>query len=169
MSPPPDAVFHTFHRGLVQSHAELRDGARGIEAAAGGEDDAVTARLVAAFCQLLLNHHKAEDAFFFPAFRAAGRLRSSDVAFLAARDHEHVAIHRLCLALREAGERHGRGRAATDFRATVAGLVRELSAASLPHFAEEEAVLTPAHLATMISARGLGLVYRDMGKNWNRR
>jgi hypothetical protein len=164
-----DAVFENFHRGLVQVHSELREGASSIEAAVAQDDD-LTGRLVAGFCVTLLNHHKAEDVFLFPAFRAAGRLRTSDVGFLAARDREHVDIHRLCLELRDAGKRHqGGGDGAAAWRASVTRLIRDLAAASLPHFAEEEAVLTPAHVATMISGGELVAVYRDMGENWNRR
>jgi hypothetical protein len=164
-----DAVFENFHRGLVQVHGELREGASGIEAAVA-QDDELTRRRVAGFCLALLNHHKAEDVFLFPAFRAAGRLKTSDVGFLAARDREHVEIHRLCLELRDVGKRLRREEGAgAAWRASVTRLISDLAAASSPHFAEEEAVLTPAHVATMISGRDLVAVYRDMGENWNRR
>ena len=81
-------IFETFHRSLVQVHGELREGVRHIlDAVANTAKDASgTDALIASFSENLLNHHKAEDRFFFPAFRAAGRLRSSDVAFLDARD-----------------------------------------------------------------------------------
>src|SRR3954447_21490373 len=91
-------VYTNFHHALVQVHGDLLAGAARIEAAATAGDD--LHRVTEGFCQTLLDHHKAEDRFSFPAFRAAGRLRSSDVAFLAARDAEHVDIHRLCVELR---------------------------------------------------------------------
>jgi hypothetical protein len=160
----PPVVFESFHRGLLQVHGELREGAGQIEAAARGAvaEDVVTAP-IAGFCQTLLDHHKAEDRFFFPAFRA-GRLRSSDLAFLDARNAEHRDIHRLCLELREAGARQLAG-----WRLAVARLAGELAVLSAPHFAAEEAALTPQHLPALISADGLVSVYRDMGRNWNRR
>ena len=164
-------VFDNFHRGLVHVHCELRDDAHQIGlSAADIAADAATDTLIAGFCEQLQNHHKSEDTFFFPAFRAAGRLRSSDVAFLEARDAEHVEIHRLCLELRTTGERHQRGVLATrTWRTSVVELVRDLVAASLPHFTEEESSLTPEHVATMISSDDLVHVFRDMGENWNRR
>src|ERR1700745_1348142 len=134
-------VYTNFHRGLLQVHGELREAAGQIGAGAAG--DGPPQPLIAAFCQTLLDHHRSEDRFFFPAFRAAGRLRSSDVAFLAARDAEHLWIHRLCLALRALGEEAPGG---APWRQAVAARARELGAASAPHFAEEEATLTPAHL-----------------------
>jgi len=164
------AIHEQFHRGLVQIHDELRGGARAIADAAGNDRDtnaAAIKRLVSGFCQRLLDHHRSEDAFLFPAFRKAGRLRSSDVAFLDARDREHVTIHRLCLAIRDAGTRGDP--ASKPGRGTLASLVAELSTVSAPHFATEEHTLVPAHLAEIITSQELGRVYRDMGENWNRR
>jgi hypothetical protein len=155
-------VFDSFHRGLVQVHRELREGAAQIAAAAGATDDRMVQSLIAGFCQTLLDHHKSEDRFFFPAFRAGGRLRSSDVAFLDARDAEHRDIHRLCLELRD-GPRTG------GWRTAAAGIARELAALSAPHFAVEEATLTPRHLPALIAPQALVNVFRDMGQNWNRR
>lgn len=164
------AIHEQFHRGLVGVHDELRRGAHRLADAVAGEgptDAAAVERLVGPFCQRLLDHHKSEDAFLFPGFRKAGRLRSSDIAFLDARDAEHVTIHRLCLAIRRAGTRSELANA--PGRAAFASLVAELTAASAPHFATEEQTLVPAHLAEMITAEELGRVYRDMGENWNRR
>jgi hypothetical protein len=164
--PSAPSVFDNFHRGLVGVHGELREGAAQVEAGAlGAAADAEVAASIRGFCQTLLDHHKSEDRFFFPAFRAAGRLRSSDVAFLDARDAEHGDIHRLCLALRDgAGDNRG-----ARWRSAAAQVARDLAALSLPHFAAEEATLTPRHLATLIAPGDLVRVYRDMGENWNRR
>jgi hypothetical protein len=166
----PAAIHYQFHRGLVAVHDELRSGARGIAdmvRSGRAPDPANTKRLVSKFCQRLLDHHRSEDAFLFPGFRKAGRLRSSDIAFLDARDTEHVTIHRLCLAIRDAGTRGDL--ASTPARGTLAALVAELTAASTPHFAIEEQTLVPEHLAEIITGDQLGRVYRDMGENWNRR
>jgi hemerythrin-like domain-containing protein len=165
-------IFEKFHRSLVQVHGELRDGVRGILDAVvnTANDSNVTDERIAALCLNLLNHHKAEDAFFFPAFRAAGRLRSSDVAFLDARDAEHHEVHRLCLELREVGQAHQRGAVAPRvWRATVRRVCTELAAISAPHFDIEESTLTPTHVATLITIGELVAVYRDMGQKWNRR
>lgn len=156
-----------FHRGLLQVHAELRAAVAAIGAAVSGDtlNMAATRALIAHFCQELLNHHKAEDAFLFPAFRRIGRLAASDLAFLAERDDEHIEIHRLCLELRDTGARGGE----SGFRDAVAVLIGELAQRSGPHFEAEERVLTPAHLQTIITGAELAMVQRDMGQNWNSR
>jgi hypothetical protein len=168
----PDSapIFENFHRSLVNAHGELRAGLGAILTSAQSDDPRGTDPLIGAFCEELLDHHHAEDAFFFPAFRAAGRLRSSDVAFLDARDSEHRDVHRLCLELRDISTAHRR--AAVDDRTwlrAVARLAGELSAISRPHFAIEESTLTGQHVATMIAPSELVAVYRDMGENWHRR
>ena len=165
-------IFENFHKGLIQVHQELRHGAQAILdlAAADPRVPGDMAKLIAVFSETLLNHHKSEDAFFFPAFRAAGRLRSSDIAFLDARDAEHVGIHRLCVELRDLAARHERRAVATpNWYASTAGLVAELRSLSLPHFESEERALTPAHVADLISEPELAHIYRDMGENWHRR
>lgn len=168
-TPTPPAIFENFHRSLLQVHGELRTGVDGILAAVA-RNASGTGGLIASFCEELLNHHHAEDAFFFPSFRAAGRLRSSDVAFLDARDAEHRDVHRLCLELRDVARRHVQGEVADDaWRATVTRTAGELSAISIPHFAAEESALTAPHVATLITAEELTAVYRDMGENWHRR
>jgi hypothetical protein len=63
-----------FHRGLVHAKPDL-----------------------AHFCQELLEHRGAEDRFFVPGVRRAGRLISSDVAFRDARDAEHRHLGRVTL------------------------------------------------------------------------
>jgi hypothetical protein len=164
-------VHHTFHRSLIFAHARLRDAAEGLATAIvdSAQDRATDGRILE-LVEELENHHKSEAAFFFPAFRKAGRLKSSDVAFLDARDTEHIAIVELCGALRDAAVRHARGGLATSaWRPLVAATAAELLSAARPHFEVEERVLTGEHLVTLISARELQAVYRDMGRNWNRR
>jgi hemerythrin len=165
-------TFEQFHAGLLQVHGELRQQASAI--LAGATDDRASwssvDRVIEGFCEHLDNHHRSEDVFFFPAFRAAGKLRSTDIAFLDARDDEHLAIVRLVGELRGLS---GRARAGSlnqpGWRGSARRLVTELTEIANPHFAAEEAVLTAQHVAEMISARKLGDVYRDMGTNWNRR
>jgi hypothetical protein len=47
--------------------------------------------LLPLYATILHGHRDGEEHFLFPALRAAGRMRSSDVAFLNARAHEHLA------------------------------------------------------------------------------
>jgi hypothetical protein len=168
----PSTPFEHFHVGLLQVHRELRQQTSAILAGvardAGGQ--AAVGQMIAGFCEHLENHHRSEDVFFFPAFRAAGRLRSTDIAFLDARDDEHVALVRLAGELQQlSGRARNRGLVPAAWWGSVQRLVTEVTEIAGPHFAAEESVLTARHVAGMISERELGEVYRDMGQNWNRR
>ena len=147
------------HRELQQAITEIL-----TEAGHRTSNRAAANRMIAAFCQELENHHRSEDAFFFPAFRKAGRLRSTDIAFLDARDDEHLALVRLAGELKELTRRES-----GIWAATARHLLAEVAEVADPHFAAEESVLTPEHVAEMITQRELVDVYRDMGQNWNRR
>lgn len=165
------SVYESFYRSLLQVHRELREGAQQIGESSGDDArDAQTTALILRFCDTLIRHHKAEDAFFFPAFRAAGRLKSSDVAVLAALDDEHVTVHRLCVELDEATRARRRGATgAAAWRRLAGRLAAELTDVSLPHFASEERLLTPDGLASMVTPEQILDVYRDMKQNWTRR
>ncbi len=165
-----ETPFEAFHRGLVHVHADLRGRLSAILSRIEASETTGTDRAIASFCSELENHHHAEAAFIFPAFRAAGRLRSFDVAFLDARDAEHVDIHRLCLEMRDASRAHRRDVLSTKaWRASLLRLGGELQYLSLPHFAIEESTLTAAHVAEMMTARELAAMHRDMGRHWNDR
>jgi hypothetical protein len=164
--------FEQFQDGLLQVHGELRQQASAILAGATDDRASWTSvdRVIAGFCEHLDNHHRSEDVFFFPAFRAAGRLRSTDIAFLDARDDEHLAIVALVGELRGLSRQaRAGGLIRPGWRGSARRVVTELTDIANPHFAAEESVLTAQHVAEMISARELGDVYRDMGMNWNRR
>lgn len=97
------AVYDQFYNGLLAVHVELRGALTGIVSSVS--QDRFGRNLDAQiqhFSANLKNHHKSEDRFFFPAFRESGRMRSSDLAFLEARDKEHEDILRLCQELRNA-------------------------------------------------------------------
>lgn len=164
--PAQRTPFDHFYDGLLQVHRELQRGAAEILTVASHENSnrTVAYRMIAAFCEELENHHRSEDVFFFPAFRVAGRLRSTDIAFLDTRDDEHLVLVRLVGELKEL-TRHRSG----TWAATTRRLITEVADVADPHFAAEESVLTPKHVAEMITERELGSVYRDMGMNWNRR
>jgi hypothetical protein len=166
------AIFKNFHIGLVQVHDELRQGVNSIlDGLVNIANNANSVDiLITSFSETLLNHHKSEDSFFFPAFRISGRLRSSDIAFLDARDLEHQDIHRLCLELRKLSDNHLHGMITTsDFCISVKSVITDLGSISLPHFEIEEITLTSEHVATIITSKELESVYRDMGEHWNRR
>jgi iron-sulfur cluster repair protein YtfE (RIC family) len=164
--PPQRSPFEHFHTGLLQVHRELQHAVAEILAATSRErtNRIAVNHMLAAFCAELENHHRSEDVFFFPAFRTAGRLRSTDIAFLDARDDEHLALVRLVGELKELTRR-----TPPNWGGTVRHLLAEVAQIADPHFAAEESVLTPRHVAEMITQRQLGEVYRDMGQNWNRR
>ncbi|TAK69196.1 MAG: hypothetical protein EPO13_08300 [Actinomycetota bacterium] len=166
-----ESTHQHFVRGLVAVHEQLRSGAeqvRQLAAASSPHQGAQLASAVDGFTETLLDHHRSEDVFFFPAFRAAARLSRNDSEFLDLRDAEHVPIHRLAVELRDLLPQFDGRRVPTQLEHRVTANITELGELSLPHFAEEERVLTADHLATMITDRELGNVYRDMGRNWNR-
>lgn len=165
-----ETPFQSFHRGLVHAHADLRGRLSAILSRVELSETTASDRAIASFCSELENHHHAEAAFIFPAFRAAGRLRSYDVAFLDARDAEHVDIQRLCLEMRDASRAHRREALSTKaWRVSILKLGGELQYLSLPHFAIEESTLTAARVAEMMTARELAAMHRDMGQHWNDR
>jgi len=99
-------------------------------------DDPRVTELVPLYVSFLEGHHHAEEHVLFPALRAAGRLRSSDAAFLDARTNEHRDVARLVHAVSDEGLAH-----ASELRALLGS-----------HFAVEEDGLTAAHLREMIDA-----------------
>jgi hypothetical protein len=164
------AVYHQFYKGLLAVHSELRGALTVIVSLLSqdrpGRDVDIQ---IQHFSANLQNHHKSEDRFFFPAFRESGRMRSSDLAFLAARDKEHEDILRLCKEL-ETQRLSPKLRAPSDrTRNDALCLATELNALSLPHFAAEELTLIPNELVHFIGAADLTRVYRDMGLHWNQR
>lgn len=168
----PFTPFENFHAALLQVHGELREQASDIHSGVTGVRVGRTSvdRVIIGFCEELENHHRSEDVFFFPAFRAAGRLRSTDMAFLDARDNEHLALVRLIGELRQVTKRNLAGSLnTTRWRGSVRQLITEITDIANPHFAAEESVLTAGHVAEMITARELVDVYKDMGTNWFRR
>jgi hypothetical protein len=155
---PADQVFHELHRRFVVAHDELRDRMTELLVAANGDR---LSRRVDEYTDRLLRHHRAEDEFVFPAFRAAGRLRSSDVAFLDARDAEHRDVHRLCVELRSIGF------VAIGGDQKLLRLGRELEAMTRPHYELEESVLTVAHLKTLMTEREVLALFEDIPARWN--
>jgi hypothetical protein len=130
-TPAPDARDTTAER-LVFVHRQLLFGLDRLIAAP--ESHAVR-ELLPLYATILRGHHDGEEHFLFPALRAAGRMRSTDVAFLNARAHEHLAIVRLSEALLSEGMRH-----AAELRALLA-----------VHFADEERGFSAERLREMIA------------------
>ena len=137
------------HQGLVQVHEALVAALRAVVAAP-------TAAQALAAGNFLLGHHHAESAVLFPGLRRHGRLRSDDVAFLDARDREHVQLHELAeRLLGEAGAPHPR---ASEL-AILAGAVLD---GFVPHVVEEEAGLAPERLRRLIDPAGLAQIGSEL-------
>jgi hypothetical protein len=120
---------HAFAERLVFVHQSLLFA---LERLIATPDDA----LISLYVTFLDGHHDAEEHGLFPALRAAGRMRSTDVAFLDARESEHRDVARLTRALEREGIRHG----------------AELHAVLASHLVIEEQGLTAARLREMIDA-----------------
>jgi hypothetical protein len=99
---------------------------------------------------ILTAHHTLESSVLFPGLRRLGRLRSTDVAALDARDAEHDMLHRLCDLLLTA-----RG-------AAVVSLARDTLAVLAAHCAEEERLLAPDQLRQIVTEAGLLAIGREV-------
>lgn len=121
-------------------------------------------RAIEAFADTLLNHHRSEDVFFFPAFREAGRLTPADESFIAERDAEHVPIHELAVELRE------NAASMTDpvARERAAAIIDRLINQSASHFAAEERYLTVHRVGAIVTPQEMIAIQRHMGTNWHR-
>jgi hypothetical protein len=159
--------LHELNRRFVAAHDELRGRVAAVLDAADREDDGALLPQVVGYVDRLLRHHHAEEGFVFPAFRAAGRLRTSDVAFLDARDAEHGDVLRLCIELRGASTSATGALARTRRRISL--LARELERLTSPHFAIEEATLTPEHLASLLTPREAIAMFDDIREHWSSR
>ncbi len=148
-------LYTVQHEGLVAIHRAILDEFAPVVAGATTPLSTLIpqARGAGGF---LLGHHEMESSVLFPGLRRYGRLRSTDVAFLDARDRDHETLHHLCeslLATTSALHPHA---------ATLAAQARDIIALLEPHTREEEAGLAPARLREMIDERGLAELNRDL-------
>jgi hypothetical protein len=141
--------------GLVTIHRAIDGVFQQVIDAAGAPLSVIVpaARGAAAF---LTAHHDAESNILFPALRQYGRMRSTDVSALDARDREHVELHALCDRIAAAA-----GRAAPD-AADLAALALETRDRLRAHVAEEELSLAPARLREMASIDDLAEINRRL-------
>lgn len=141
--------FRAQHAGLVEVHSALSALLRQVAASdAAAPVESVLERADAAR-RFLLGHHHMEDAVLFPGLRRFGQLKTSDAAFLDARDSEHREIHLLCERLE--ADLAGPHPTRAAVLATAVGILEVL----VPHFAREEAGLSPERLREMVSEPGL--------------
>jgi hypothetical protein len=150
--------FETYATGLALSHRALeRNLLRFGELAERREraPDGLAA-FVELFGEFLDVHHDSEDRFVFPALRRHAAGRTSDAAHLDRWDGEHREIVALGRALR-------RDASAGDI-AQLGAHSRELHALLVPHAADEEATLAPAHMAEMLPAPEMAAMMTAMEK-----
>lgn len=134
-------IYTLNFEGLVTIH-------RAIEAALVGVRDVPTARAAGGF---LLAHHDAESHVLFPGIRRAGRLRTTHVSFLDARDREHVELHTLCEHLL----------AATSTTAIIE-LAHETVQLLRAHVREEELGLAPERTREMLTPDEFAAIGREI-------
>jgi hypothetical protein len=150
--------FESYALGLALSHRVLERNLRRFTELA--ERRAPAPEGLAAFVELygefLDVHHDGEDRFLFPALRRHTAGRSSDAAHLDRWDHEHRDIVRLGGELRRA--------ASAGDLAQLGAHSRDLHALFVPHAADEEATLVPAHLAEMLPGEELGAMMAAVQK-----
>jgi len=148
-------IYTLQFEGLVTVH-------RAIDAALQSVVDASTSPLdvivpaTRGAAGFLLAHHGAEDNVLFPALRRAGRLRSTDVSALEARDREHHDLHELCDRLLGAAAR------TAPAAAYIAALAAETRDRLRAHVAEEEHTLAADRLREMMTPADLADLNRQL-------
>lgn len=146
----------------------MADAATSALAAHSGADRAVVESLDV-LADRLERHHRAEDAFFFPAFRAGGRLAPDDAEFIDGLDAEHEQIEGL---VRSLSATSGRLRSGVGVASVAVGAHRDLNELvqiCRGHFASEEQGMTPAFLSFIITPSAMSHVYVEMKREWRTR
>lgn len=136
--------YEEYQQGLIQVHRALSEGLQALVTAPLRE----RAHGIGGF---LLGHHHVESSILFPGLRRHGHLRSTDVAFLDAREKEHRDLHSLAERLPTQ----------TDEK-EIAKIASEILLQLTPHVAEEERGLAPENLRLMISEAGLREIGREV-------
>jgi hypothetical protein len=140
-------------RGLIEVHRSLSDGLRALASTPSLSME--RANGVGGF---LLGHHHIESTVLFPGLRRHGHLRSTDVAFLDARDKEHRDLHSLCERLVAVAS----SSSSSSNPEEVAKIASEILLQFIPHIEEEERGLSPENLRAMISEAGLLELNREL-------
>jgi hemerythrin-like domain-containing protein len=148
-------VYTLQFEGLVTVHRAI-DGALQSVVDAATEPLVVLVQRTRGAAGFLLAHHDMESDVLFPALRRYGRLRSTDVSALDARDREHRDLHELCDRLAGAVDR-----SAPD-AAYVAALAAETRDRLRAHVADEEQTLAAARLREMVSIDELAAINREL-------
>lgn len=152
-SPADPYVAH--HEGLIRVHRALLASFGSLATSEVPELDRWIPQLLQT-CEFLAAHHRAESSVLFPGLRRAGRLRSSDAAFLARADGEHERLERLRERLVNAARSaHPRASALQPWNAELCELLTR-------HTAREEAGLAPERLRAMISPEALHAIGREL-------
>jgi hemerythrin-like domain-containing protein len=169
-------AYQMFPLGLRLSHLALvrnlekfsrvSDGADMLTAPRDGQHEPLSRQRVADYVRWYADfldvHHHGEDAHVFPAIRKSSPGRSTDIAHLERWQKEHADIYALGRTLRETAARlHDSESALPALRSCSA----ELQALLAPHLAEEEAVLTPEHLAELIPEKELERAQLEIPKS----
>jgi hemerythrin-like domain-containing protein len=148
-------VYTLQFEGLVTIHRAI-DGALQSVVDAAADPIAVLVQRTRAAAGFLMAHHDAESDVLFPALRRYGRLRSTDVSALDARDREHRDLHELCDRLAGAVDR------SAPAPAYIAALAAETRDRLRAHVAEEEQNLAAARLREMVSLDELAAINLEL-------
>lgn len=145
--------FTLQHEGLVHVHKLLAAAFSTVIAAPDLPQLVPAARTAGGF---LAGHHAMESDILFPGLRTRGRLRSTDIHFLDARDREHHELHRLTERLLAAAN------APHPTKIAIVSLAQDIAARLAVHTKEEEDGLAPDRLREMITLDGLVEVSREL-------
>lgn len=154
-------IYTSYALGLQLSHRVLTRNLHRF--VAYGETDSLPADLgdyLRLFLEFLEVHHDGEERSLFPALRRHSAGRSTDAAHLDRWTSDHREIHRLHDELATIGN----ALTSPDARSALVARSRDLLAVLEPHVGDEEATLTPQHLAEMIPERELAAATDEVAK-----
>jgi hypothetical protein len=163
-SPPsgPLSPYQAAAAQLTTIHRELRGALANVLHHAADPSPATTTGLAGLseyttlFSRFLLAHHHAEDTHLFPALRREGKLRTSDLDFLAGLERDHVEVHTLCEHLID------RCRSGSPDRAALRRQAADLQQLLLPHLTAEETGLAADRLPHLVSQDALLAIQRQV-------
>jgi hypothetical protein len=161
-----NGAYQMFPLGLRLSHLALTrnldrfcrvsEGSGLLTVAHDGRRDPLSRQHVADYvvwyADFLDLHHRGEDDHVFPAIRQSSPGRSTDIAHLERWKKEHDEIYALGQILRETARSLHESETALPALQKCAS---DLKAVLAPHLADEEAVLTPEHLAELLPEKEL--------------
>lgn len=156
-SEPPETSYEFFVGSYARVHNSIRRPAAKLVGYVEGEVPGGVEALgefTTIFAEWVISHHVHEDAIYFPGFRKAGRLKSTDASGFDTWVGQHVEFHKRAEALVALGPKIAGGskEARIEMGKQVTGLMDPLE----PHLQAEEQTCAIDRLPEMVTPKQLG-------------